>query len=150
MSHPLCRASLVICAIKDKYHNVVGRCNTPPLDIIVREMSEAFARTELLIGSVGLARLASSTVAVFGLGGVGSYAAEALAYLARAKGRTDAFLLLVIYNLCFIAPLLVVFAASYFGVSSKKITAMFQKRMGAIKLSLAAVFVVLAVLTLLT
>jgi cytochrome c biogenesis protein CcdA len=73
-----------------------------------------------------------------------------LAYLARAKGRTDAFLLLVIYNLCFIAPLLVVFAASYFGVSSKKITAIFQKRMGAIKLSLAAVFVVLAVLTLLT
>jgi tRNA threonylcarbamoyladenosine dehydratase len=41
-------------------------------------MSDAFSRTELLIGSEGLARLASSTVAVFGLGGVGSYAAEAL------------------------------------------------------------------------
>jgi tRNA A37 threonylcarbamoyladenosine dehydratase len=42
-------------------------------------MTNAFARTELLIGAAGLAGLAASTVAVFGLGGVGSYAAEALA-----------------------------------------------------------------------
>lgn len=37
-----------------------------------------FSRTELLIGSSGLARLKNSSVAIFGLGGVGSYAAEAL------------------------------------------------------------------------
>ncbi len=37
-----------------------------------------FSRTELLIGSEGLARLRNSHVALFGLGGVGSYAAEAL------------------------------------------------------------------------
>lgn len=37
-----------------------------------------FSRTELLIGSAGLDRLKQSHVAVFGLGGVGSYAAEAL------------------------------------------------------------------------
>ncbi len=37
-----------------------------------------FSRTELLTGPQGLAKLKSSTVAVFGLGGVGSYAAEAL------------------------------------------------------------------------
>jgi len=37
-----------------------------------------FSRTELLIGAAGLDRLKNSTVAVFGLGGVGSYAAEAL------------------------------------------------------------------------
>lgn len=36
-------------------------------------------RTEMLIGSEGVARLARSRVAVFGLGGVGSHAAEALA-----------------------------------------------------------------------
>ena len=42
-------------------------------------MPDAFSRTALLIGSEGLARLEASTVAVFGLGGVGSYAAEALA-----------------------------------------------------------------------
>lgn len=38
-----------------------------------------FSRTEMLIGKEGVERLTSSTVAVFGLGGVGSYAVEALA-----------------------------------------------------------------------
>jgi tRNA A37 threonylcarbamoyladenosine dehydratase len=37
-----------------------------------------FSRTELLIGAEGLSRLASASVAIFGLGGVGSYAAEAI------------------------------------------------------------------------
>lgn len=38
-----------------------------------------FSRTELLIGSEGLAKLEQARVAVFGLGGVGSYTVEALA-----------------------------------------------------------------------
>ena len=41
-------------------------------------MTEAFARTALLLGADGLARLADARVAVFGIGGVGSFAAEAL------------------------------------------------------------------------
>ncbi len=42
-------------------------------------MEERFGRTKLLIGNEGLEVLNNSIVAVFGLGGVGSYAAEALA-----------------------------------------------------------------------
>ena len=38
-----------------------------------------FSRTELIIGSDGVEALASAKVAVFGVGGVGSYAVEALA-----------------------------------------------------------------------
>ena len=38
-----------------------------------------FSRTELLIGEEGLSRLRKARVAVFGLGGVGGYAVEALA-----------------------------------------------------------------------
>ena len=37
-----------------------------------------FSRTELLLGSEGMRRLAASRVAIFGVGGVGGYAAEAL------------------------------------------------------------------------
>ena len=37
------------------------------------------SRTALLLGEEGVARLAGSTVMVFGIGGVGSYAAEGLA-----------------------------------------------------------------------
>ena len=41
-------------------------------------MDMRFSRTELLIGKEGLARLAAARVALFGLGGVGSFAAESL------------------------------------------------------------------------
>ncbi|MCU7584544.1 tRNA threonylcarbamoyladenosine dehydratase [Adlercreutzia muris] len=42
-------------------------------------MEDIFARTRLLLGDEGLARLAASHVAVFGVGGVGGFAVEALA-----------------------------------------------------------------------
>lgn len=40
---------------------------------------ERFCRTELVLGHEGMKRLEKASVAVFGIGGVGSYAAEALA-----------------------------------------------------------------------
>ena len=42
-------------------------------------MDEQFMRTEMLLGSEAMARLRHAHVAVFGLGGVGSWCAEALA-----------------------------------------------------------------------
>ncbi len=42
-------------------------------------MEEIFARTEALIGTSALEKIKDSCVAVFGLGGVGSFVAEALA-----------------------------------------------------------------------
>ncbi len=42
-------------------------------------MKEEFSRTAMLIGKEGMQRLKNAHVAVFGLGGVGSYSAEALA-----------------------------------------------------------------------
>ncbi|MTI94968.1 MAG: tRNA threonylcarbamoyladenosine dehydratase [Firmicutes bacterium] len=42
-------------------------------------MVSSFYRTELLVGSQGLEQLRSASVAVFGIGGVGSYTVEALA-----------------------------------------------------------------------
>ena len=42
-------------------------------------MREQFLRTEMLLGTQALERLQSARVAVFGLGGVGGYAVEALA-----------------------------------------------------------------------
>ena len=41
-------------------------------------LNEQFLRTEMLLGTEAMAKLKRSHVAVFGLGGVGSYAAEAL------------------------------------------------------------------------
>lgn len=44
-----------------------------------RDMSGEFSRTSLLIGEEGLSRLASASILLFGVGGVGSHCAEALA-----------------------------------------------------------------------
>ena len=41
-------------------------------------MSEQFSRTELLIGQEGIEKLKKSKVAIFGIGGVGSYVVEGL------------------------------------------------------------------------
>lgn len=45
---------------------------------MLRIMNEKFVRTGLLLGEEGLERLKNSHVAVFGVGGVGGYAVEAL------------------------------------------------------------------------
>ena len=44
----------------------------------VRLMDERFSRTELLLGGDGMKKLKNSAVIVFGIGGVGGYAVEAL------------------------------------------------------------------------
>ena len=41
-------------------------------------MSNPFERSELVLGSEGMEKLSNSTVAVFGIGGVGSFTAEVL------------------------------------------------------------------------
>jgi cytochrome c biogenesis protein CcdA len=117
------------------------------LKLRIHASIRARAKTAALAGSSFVLGI---LISIFEFACTGQVYLPTLAYLARAKGRTDALLLLLLYNLCFIAPLLAVFGASYLGVSSKRIAAIFQKRMGAIKLGLAAVFIVLAVLTLLT
>ena len=50
-------------------------------------MDNQFTRTELLIGKNGIEKLKNSKVIIFGIGGVGGYAAEALAR--SAVGRID-------------------------------------------------------------
>ena len=48
-----------------------------------------FSRSELLLGRAGMDKLKNSRVAVFGIGGVGGHAAEALAR--TGVGRLDLF-----------------------------------------------------------
>ena len=47
--------------------------------MVVQRVQEEFSRTERLIGKDGIQKLNNAKVAIFGLGGVGSYVLEALA-----------------------------------------------------------------------
>ena len=53
------------------------------------EMEDRFSRTEMLIGTDGLEKLRNAKVAVFGIGGVGSYVCEGL-----ARGGVGNFILI--------------------------------------------------------
>mgnify|MGYP006279056609 CR=1 FL=1 len=57
---------------------------------------------------------------------------------------------LVLYNLCFILPLVVIFLCILFGTSSEQIRNVFQRNMGRAKFALATIFAVLAAVLLLT
>ena len=58
------------------YNKLIGKREAAKLR---RIMQNAFSRTQLLLGSEAMAKLKSSRVAVFGIGGVGCGAVEALA-----------------------------------------------------------------------
>lgn len=59
--------------------------------------------------------------------------------------RGQAMLYLVLYNLMFIVPLIIVFILAYYGTTSKQFTGFLKKHAGAVKIGMAIVFLTLAV-----
>ena len=64
------------------------------------------------------------------------------------QGRLDAVIWLVIYNLAFITPLIVIFLLAYGGLSSESLIDFQKKHTTAVKIGLGILFLVLAVLIL--
>ncbi len=58
--------------------------------------------------------------------------------------RGQAMLYLVLYNLMFIVPLIIVFILAYYGTTSKQFTDFLRKHAGAVKIGMAIVFLILA------
>ena len=108
--------------------------------IRTRVRSTALAASALGLGVV---------VSVFEFACTGQVYLPTLAYLARL-GDARALPLLAVYNLGFVAPLAAVFAASWAGVTSRGLTAFFQRHLAAVKAALSVFFAALAVLTLAT
>ncbi len=107
--------------------------------IRTRVHTAALAGTSLVLGFL---------VSVFEFACTGQVYLPMLAWLVRVGQDSTGLGLLLLYNVCFIVPLLLVFGASYLGVSSGRITTLFQAHMGKVKLALAVVFAALAVFTL--
>jgi glutaredoxin len=64
--------------------------------------------------------------------------------MGRPDMQSRAFSYLLLYNLAFILPLVVVFGLAYFGTTSKELGLFINRRTAAIKLATALLFVVLA------
>ena len=65
--------------------------------------------------------------------------------ISRPEMRSRALLFLVIYNLLFILPLVVVFVLAYYGTGSKQLTRFLQERAATVKLGMMLLFAALAV-----
>jgi len=100
-------------------------------------------------------RARNFVLAAFGLGFVVSvvelactgqvYLPTIIFVLGLPEWRARATLALVIYNLMFILPLIVVFLLVYFGTTSQQLTGWMLRRAAAIKLGMAVLFLLLAV-----
>jgi len=64
--------------------------------------------------------------------------------MSRPDMRVRAFAFLVLYNLLFILPLVVVFILAYYGTGSKQLTRFLQRRAATVKLGMALLFAALA------
>ncbi len=113
----------------------------------IHKSVRTYSRSTALIGS---SIVMGFFVSIFELGCTGQIYFPTIAYLVQVEKEFSGYLLLAVYNIGFITPLLLVFLFTYTGVSSEKITKLFQRNMGKVKIGTAILFVGLAVLTILT
>jgi len=86
-------------------------------------------------------------VSILELACTGQVYLPTITLIIRNEGvASRATIYLLLYNICFIVPLLVVFGIVYFGVSSRAIARVMENRVGAVKLGLAVVFFILGAL----
>lgn len=102
------------------------------------------ARSAAIVASAAVMGL---LVSVFELACTGQVYFPTIVYLVRARAGAVSHLYLLLYNLGFITPLVAVFVLTFFGLTSKRLGELMRRSMGGVKLGLAALFLALAVLT---
>ncbi len=96
-------------------------------------------------GYIAAAFGAGVLVSVFELACTGQVYLPTIVYVTSLpEMRLSAIAYLVLYNALFVVPLIVVFGVTYFGISSQRLTALFQTNIGAVKLFTAALFALLS------
>ena len=110
-------------------------------DIKSRTRSAALIASSLVLGFL---------VSIFELACTGQVYFPTLVYLHQVRRDVGSFSYLLLYNFAFILPLLIVFALSYWGISSQRLSRWVQGSMKPVKLLLAGLFLGLALLTVIT
>lgn len=97
-------------------------------------------------GYMGAAFGAGVLISVFELACTGQVYLPTIVFVTGvAELRLTAIAYLILYNLMFVIPLIVVFMVTYLGISSHQLTAIFQRRAGMVKLLTAGLFGVLGI-----
>jgi len=90
---------------------------------------------------VGGALIAGFIVSILEFACTGQVYLPTITFMVGMEGvKTKAILYLLLYNICFIIPLFLVFGVVYFGVSSQLIAKIMETRVGTVKLVMSMVF----------
>ena len=116
-----------------------------------RRVHAIIRKTEKTAFIIPFAFATGIVISLCELGCTGQLYLPTLTYVMEEPAlQAQAFLYLIIYNLMFIIPLLVVFGLASFGVHSEKFAEVSRKQTGKIKIFLAVILFVLAAFLLLT
>ena len=85
-------------------------------------------------------------VALLELGCTGQVYLPAVGYILKVRGDASGYLYLLVYNLAFITPLLILLAAVVAGVSSRRLAAIFESGTATVRLLFFLLFLVLILL----
>ena len=95
------------------------------------------------LGIITAALVLGVMVALFELPCTGQMYLPVITALSNPNLRSRAIPYLLLYNLMFIIPLIIVFIVAYFGVSSESIGDRFRRHIGAIKIAMGGIFLAL-------
>lgn len=141
-------AALAILSLLDYVKIRRGRMTDITLQLprtLKRRIHQTIRAHSRMRGYVAAAFGAGVLVSVFELACTGQVYLPTIVFMTGvAEMRLSAIAYLVLYNLLFIVPLIVVFGVTYFGVSSQRLTAVFQTHAGGVKLFTALLFALLA------
>jgi cytochrome c biogenesis protein CcdA len=112
--------------------------------VLKKRIHETIRTHSRMHGYVAAAFGAGIMVSVFELACTGQMYLPTIIFMTSVPAmRPSAIAYLILYNALFVVPLIAVFGVTYFGVSSRRLTAVFQANAGPVKLFTAALFGVL-------
>lgn len=143
-------AVLAVLSARDALLARAGRSGEMTLQLskAMKRRIHGVMRTRLRTGSlVGGTIVIGVLVTIFEFSCTGQVYLPVIMHVARTQTDLGAYALIVAYNVAFILPLVVVFAAAWSGVAVGGITRLFSRNVATVKFALAAVFGMLAVMT---
>ncbi len=140
---------LGIFSIYDYYKVKSGKAEDMSLQLpdsikkLNRKVIRSHSRSKYFVGLAAFTGVVISLLEFMCTGQV--YLPTIVGIMTYPSYRAQAFFYLVLYNLMFILPLVIILMFAYWGTSSQKMVKVFQKRLGFVKLLLAGLFFGLAI-----